>query len=100
MSLSHKQIGNIFSKLGEFLLHDDAHDIGRFDRLHHWQYGFIMALAGEFMKFTDTFVDFVARFSPPPQGQVPEGDGTQLQKAQRYIQKAVAQPKYKQERLP
>jgi len=28
--------------LGLFLQYDDRHDIGKFDRLHHWQYGFIL----------------------------------------------------------
>lgn len=30
------------SVLGNILLEDDKEDIGKFDRLHHWQYGFIL----------------------------------------------------------
>lgn len=31
--------------LGAFLLGDDAEDIGKFDRVHHWQIGAAMIVA-------------------------------------------------------
>jgi len=32
----------MISELGKILIEDDKKDIGKFDRLHHWQYGFIL----------------------------------------------------------
>ena len=36
----------MITEFGKILLNDDAKDIGKFDRLHHWQYGFILKRLG------------------------------------------------------
>lgn len=38
----------MITEFGKILLNDDAKDIGKLDRLHHWQYGFILARLGSF----------------------------------------------------
>jgi len=34
-----KSIAKILKLVGAVLYIDDINDVGRFDRLHHWQYG-------------------------------------------------------------
>jgi len=36
----------MITEFGKILLNDDAKDIGKLDRLHHWQYGFILTRLG------------------------------------------------------
>jgi len=39
--------------LGQILQLDDWHDIGKFDRLHHWQYGFILEELSVLLSFAN-----------------------------------------------
>lgn len=43
------------SRVGEWLLRDDAKDIGKFDRAHHWHVGILMSLLAEAQRLGQVF---------------------------------------------
>lgn len=42
--------GHITHQLGKILLEDDRRDFGQMGRVHHWQLGLIMMVAGSLLK--------------------------------------------------
>ena len=44
--------------IGKFLLKDDIKDFGMFDRLHHWQYGFVLWALSEYLSLINIFFPF------------------------------------------
>lgn len=42
--------GHITERLGRLLLESDRKDFGRMERMHHWQLGLTMVIAGELLK--------------------------------------------------
>lgn len=41
--------GKRVADLGEDLMESDADDLGKADRIHHWQFGFLLKLVGEIL---------------------------------------------------
>jgi len=52
-----KEAFEALEKLGEILLISDAKDIPRLDRLHHWQYGLLLALLGGIGRSLETLAN-------------------------------------------
>jgi hypothetical protein len=45
-----KGCGHITQQLGRLLLEDDRQDFGQMGRMHHWQLGLAMIIAGGLLK--------------------------------------------------
>jgi len=55
-----KEAFEALERLGEILLISDAKDIPRLDRLHHWQYGLLLALLGGIGRSLETLADLAS----------------------------------------
>lgn len=61
-----ERVINFFYTLGQFLQYDDYKDIGKFDRLHHWQYGFVLEQIGVLLSFANLGRKLLNSFTKNP----------------------------------